>query len=96
MRRNKAEMFGEILRQYLRTEGLETPLNERRIVAAWPQVMGEGISNYTGDIYVRNQTLYVQIKSPALKSNLMMSRSVLVHRLNEAVGAQVITQIMFF
>ena len=34
MRRCKAETIGDMIRQFLRREGLETPLNERRIVAA--------------------------------------------------------------
>ena len=74
MRRNKAESIGQIIRQYLRQEGLETPLNETRMAAAWPQVMGEAIARYTGDVFVRNQVLYVQLKSPALKANLMMGQ----------------------
>lgn len=95
MRKNKSEQFGDLLRQFLRTEGLETPLNERRIVDAWPQVMGEGILHYTGDVYVKNQMLYIQLKSPSLKANLMMHRTQLVSQLNDVVGAQVITQIIF-
>jgi hypothetical protein len=37
----------------------------------------------------------VEIKSPALKGNLMMERERLIQRLNEAVGAQVINRIIF-
>lgn len=95
MRRNKAESIGQIIRQYLRQEGLETPLNETRMAAAWPQVMGEAIARYTGDVFVRNQVLYVQLKSPALKANLMMGREALVQTLNDFVGAQVIRSIVF-
>ena len=95
MRRNKAESIGDILRQFLRQEGLETPLNETRLAAAWPQVMGEAIARYTGDVFVRNHVLYVQLKSPALKANLMMGREALVRRLNDHVGAQVIQSIVF-
>lgn len=95
MRRNKAECLGDILRHYLRQEGLETPLNERRMVSAWSEVMGAGVARYTGDVFVKNGVLYVQLKSPALRSNLMMSRDVLVRRLNEHVGAQVIQNIIF-
>lgn len=95
MRRNKAESIGQIIRQYLRQEGLETPLNETRMAAAWPQVMGEAIARYTGDVFVRNQVLYVQLKSPALKANLMMGREALVQKLNDFVGAQVIQSIVF-
>ena len=88
MRRNKAECIGDIIRQYLRQEGLETPLNETRMAAAWSEVMGQAIARYTGDVFVKNQVLYVQ-------ANLMMGREALVRKLNEYVGAQVIQSIVF-
>ncbi len=94
MKRKNAEMFGTLLRQFLRSEGFETPLNERRLVAAWPEVMGEAIARYTGDVAVRGGVLYVQLKSPALRANLMMERTALVNRLNAHVGAQVIHEVV--
>ncbi len=94
MRRKNAEMFGTLLRQFLRSEGIETPLNERRLVAAWPEVMGQAIARYTGDVAVRGGVLYVQLKSPALRANLMMERTALVNRLNAHVGAQVIHEVV--
>lgn len=95
MRWNKAESIGDILRQYLRQEGLETPLNETRMVAAWAEVMGPVVARYTGDVFVKNQTLYVRLKSPALKANLLMNREAIVGKLNGHVGAQVIQNIVF-
>lgn len=89
-------MLGDLVRQVMREEGLETPINEYRLVTeAWPEVMGKGVVRYTGDIFVKQSTLYVQLKSPALKQNLMMGRAALVHRLNQAVGAQVIEHLVF-
>ena len=58
--------------------------------------MGQGIMKYTGDIFIKNQTLYVQIRSSVLKQDLMMSRQALVKRLNEHINAQVITDIIFY
>ena len=95
MRRKNAETIGQVLRQFLRQEGLETPLNQHRIIDQWYALMGEGVAAYTGEVYIRNQCLYVQIMSPALRDTLMMDRDRLVKRLNEAVGAQVITRVMF-
>lgn len=95
MRRSKSEAIGSLVRQFLRQEGLETPLNEWRAVAAWPEIMGEAVRQYTGDIFISNQTLYVRIKSPALRANLMMAREQLVRKLNTYVGAQVIQNIHF-
>lgn len=95
MKRRNSESIGEVLRQYLRQEGLETPLNQHRIIDKWYELMGSGIAAYTGEIFIRSQCLYIQIKSPALRDNLMMERERLVKRLNEAVGSQVITRVMF-
>ena len=95
MRRNKTESIGDLVRQYLRQEGLETPLNEVRMVEAWTEVMGQAVARYTGDVFVKNQVLYVRLKSPALKANLMMGREGLVRRLNDHGGAQVIVKIVF-
>ncbi|MBP3473188.1 MAG: DUF721 domain-containing protein [Paraprevotella sp.] len=95
MRRSNAESIADALRRYLRQEGLETPLNERRAIAVWPEVMGLAIARYTGDVFVKNGVMYVQITSPALRANLMMARASIVHRINDAVGAQVVESIVF-
>lgn len=95
MRRSNSENIGDVISQYLRQQGLETPLNQHRLVSAWPEVMGEGISRYTRDIFIQNQTLHVKLSSSVIRSELMMQRQQLVQKLNEHVGAQVITDIMF-
>jgi predicted nucleic acid-binding Zn ribbon protein len=86
---------GEVIRKILRMEGLEAPLNQYRLVDAWKDVVGQGIANYTQQIYVKNQTLFVHLTSPVLRQELMMTRQILVRRLNEKAGAQVITDIVF-
>ena len=47
MKRNNAEQIGELIRHYLRQESLESPLNERRLISAWPEVLGPTIASYT-------------------------------------------------
>lgn len=94
MKRSNALPIGEMVHRFLREEGLESPLNEYRLIQSWEMVLGKAISRYTGQMYIKNQTLYVHLTSPALRQNLQMSRQTLVHRLNEAVGAQVIVDIV--
>lgn len=95
MIKNKPKLIGDLLMQFLRSEGLETPLLEHRIVNAWPTVMGEGVSRYTTDLYVKNSVLWVKLKSPALKQNLMMMHSEITRRLNAHVQSQVISDVHF-
>ncbi len=95
MKRNRAESIGQLLREYLRQEGLETPLNEQRLVDSWAKVLGPTIASYTSNLYIRNQVLYVHLTSAALRQELMMGRELLVRNLNREVGATVITNIIF-
>ena len=37
MKRNNAEQIGALIRNFLRQESLESPLNERRLISAWPK-----------------------------------------------------------
>ncbi len=96
MRRKNTERIDEVIIQFMRAEGIETPYNQWRIVQAWPEVMGDGIQKYTGAIYIKNQTLHVQILSPALKQNLMLEHRNLARKLNEHINAQVIEDIHFY
>lgn len=95
MRRNNTEQIGDIIRKFMREEGLESPLNEHRLVEAWREVLGPGIASYTNNLYIKNQILYVHLTSAALRHELMMGREMLVKNLNRHVGATVIVNIIF-
>ncbi|MBQ9230443.1 MAG: DUF721 domain-containing protein [Prevotella sp.] len=95
MFRQKIESLKEVLLRTLREQGLETPLNQKRLVEAWPEVVGPAIARYTLNTYIYNQTLYVRLSNPALRSDLSMMRGELVKKLNAVVGEQVITDIRF-
>lgn len=95
MRRNNAEQIGEMIRKFFRQHGLESPLNEYRLVQAWKEVVGPAVAKYTSNLYIKNQILYVHLTSAVLRQELMMGRDILVRNLNEKVGAQVIVNIIF-
>ncbi len=58
-------------------------------------VAGEAVARYTIDTSIRNQTLFVRLRVPALRADLNMRRQEFVQRLNEYVGSQVIADIRF-
>ncbi len=95
MKRNDAEQIGKLIQNFLRQESLESPLNERRLINSWGEVLGPAIASYTRELYIKNQVLYVHLTSAALRQELMMGRELLVRNLNRHVGAQVITNIIF-
>lgn len=95
MRQSKSEKLGDIVNQILRLNGLETPLNQHRIIEVWKSNIGRSFERYTENIFIKNQTLYIKLNSSVVRNELSMHAKVLVNKLNNEVNAQVITNIVF-
>ncbi len=95
MFRRDVKQIKEIILQAMREQGLETPLQQKRLVEAWPRIAGEVIANYTLNTFIYNQTLYVRLSNPALRADLSMRRQEFTNKLNAVVGEQIITDIRF-
>ena len=96
MRRSNTEHIGKVIQQFLRDEGLESPYNQFKLLKSLEEVLGYGISRYIGNSFIKNQTLYVEIRSSVLKQELNAGRANLIRRLNSVVGTQVISDIHFY
>lgn len=96
MFRKEVKPISELLSQYLRRQGMETPLLQRRVVDMWDTLLGPTIARYTTEKFIKNQVLFVKIINPALRQDLNMMRSQLVKRLNDAVGSQIITEVRIY
>ena len=95
MFRRDVKQIKDIILQAMREQGLETPLQQKRLVEAWPIVAGEVIAGYTLNTFIYNQTLYVRLSNPALRADLSMQRQEFTNKLNAIVGEQIITDIRF-
>ena len=75
MFRRDVKSVKELIMRTLREQGLETPLQQKRLVEAWPDVAGEAIARYTLNTYIYNQTLYVRLSNPSYRCQIRMMRS---------------------
>lgn len=96
MFKRDVKSLANVLQTVLRKEGLETPLLQKRLVESWDTVVGPTIARYTGEKFIKNQTLFVKILNPALRQDLSMMRQKLVQRLNSQVGSFIISDIKFY
>lgn len=96
MFRQDVKPLSELLQQFIRKEGLETPLLQKRVINSWEKVTGHVVAEYTGEKFIRNQVLNVKITNPALRQDLSMMRTQLTKRLNEEAGSQVINDVRVY
>jgi hypothetical protein len=95
MRKKNTELLSDVIRQVLREQHLDQPLNEKRLIDAWPLVLGNNIVQYTSELKIKNRVLYVSLTSSVLRHDLFLSREEIKKSLNKQVGAEVIVDIIF-
>lgn len=78
------------MQSILNDNGLATMLLQRRIINEWDGVVGDFVARNTMEKTIRNQTLYVRIPNPALRSELSMRKTEIINALNAKVSARVI------
>ena len=93
MATHKEETIGTLLSEYFRGTEAETTLLERKIPTLWKEVLGAVVTQFTGEMEVKNGILYVHIHSAALRQQLFEQRYAIIKKLNEALNAKVLTDI---
>jgi hypothetical protein len=95
MKKTNDQSLGDAIREMLDAYKLNDKLNEVDAVRHWPEVVGEMIARYTGDIYIRNGKLFVRIENAALKNELLYARTKIIESLNKEAGKEVVREIVF-
>ena len=94
MSRHNQYSIKEAIEQLLKAYKLDDRLAEHKLVNAWEGVMGKMIANHTKDLFIKHRQLFVTLDSSALRNELSMARSKIVKMMNEAAGAEVITDVI--
>ena len=95
MRKKNTELLSDVILQVLKEQHLDRPLNEKRLIDAWPLVLGTNIMKYTSGLSIQNKVLYVNLTSSVLRHDLFMSREEIKKSLNKQAGTEVIVDIVF-
>jgi predicted nucleic acid-binding Zn ribbon protein len=85
------EAFQELLKAYR----LKDKYDERAVVMAWPELMGNTVASRTQSIYVKDQKLFVTIQSGPVKKELSMNRSKVLGLIEKQFGKGIIQEVIF-
>lgn len=85
------EAFEELLKAYR----LKDKFDERQVIQAWPEMMGNTVARRTESLYVRDKKLFVKINSGPVKKELSMNRSKVLELISNRFGDEVILEVVF-
>lgn len=88
------QSIGDLIREFYKLHHRENSIEETKILESWNSVVGEYIGYHTLDLKIRNEMLYVKVDADSLRTELMYSRSLLVKKLNEVAGKELLKDIV--
>ncbi len=96
MLKKNAQPISNILLEFFNENPeLKTSVAEHRAVTAWRELLGEGVSHYTKNVYFKRNVLHVQLTSSVLRAELIMNKQNLIDKLNEHAEMEIVHDIVF-
>ncbi len=89
-----ATRIDKVMEQVFARMGVSERMYELRAINSWEDIVGRNIALATESIDIYNRTLFVRMKSAAVKSELMMLRTALVDAVNRHVKRNVIDEVV--
>ena len=93
-RHNDQQKIDDLLKSFVKENKLEKGLDKVNVEAAWRDLMGNGVNNYTNSVKLHQDTLYVELSSSVLREELSYGKDKILTMLNEALGTNLITKLI--
>ncbi len=84
----------EVIEKLLKAYKWEAGIDEAKLVNAWETIVGKIIAKHTTRLKVSNRILYINLDSSVIRNELMMSRSIVIEKINDEMGGKVIEDIV--
>ena len=86
--------LGDALKHFMNHSRLKGSIQALQIEDVWEKLMGKTIAKYTDKIQIRNKTLYISTNMAPLKQELLYQKDAIVQRVNEALGENVVKEVV--
>ena len=93
-RLNKNQKIQDVLSSFVKDNKLEKGLDNVRVGAAWRELLGKGVQNYTTNVRLQNKTLYVNLSSSVLREVLSYGKDKIIKLINDELGKEIIDKII--
>lgn len=87
--------IGDILKQFIQENKLQSGMDKIDVRDAWKNLMGNGVNNYTTEILLKGSTLYVALSSAVLREELSYGKQKIIKMINDELRKEIVTELVF-
>jgi len=95
MKRNNEHLkLSDVLKEFVSENRLQDGLDKVDVKEAWASLMGNGVNNYTTNVQLKRDILYVDLSSSVLREELSYGKEKIITMLNEHLRKELIKKIV--
>ncbi len=85
----------DVLDRWLKAYGLDGKMKELDVINAWPELMGTAVANRTTEIKIKNKKLMLKMGSSVMRDELLQGKTIIIERVNDHAGFEIIDDVWF-
>lgn len=89
-----AESLGAVIKQWLRENNLEEKLQQNEVPAYWVEIVGEAVARHAIVERIDKGKMFVRVESAVWRNELAMRREEIRVKVNERLGAEIVTEVI--
>ncbi|MCE3259294.1 MAG: hypothetical protein K0S12_935 [Bacteroidetes bacterium] len=93
-RKSNLIKLGDAISQLFKQENLDVKISQFTVKNNWKDIAGEPIAVNTTDIFFNNKTIFITLKSAALKHEVSFRKEELLNNINKFCGYRLVEQIV--
>ena len=94
-RQNEFHSIHDLMKDVIKENKLTKGMHQISVADAWAKLMGNGVVSYTNKIELNGKTLIVNLKSSVLREELSYGKEKIIKMMNEELGENLISKIIF-
>ena len=95
MKRNyKLKPIKNIIESFVEQDSISDGIFNIKIQKAWENAVEKKILDYTKEIYVKGEVLYIKVSNPILKQEILYSKQKVINLINEELEKDLIKKIV--
>jgi len=95
MKRNyKLKPIKNIIENFVEQKSISDGIFNVKVQKAWENSVEKKILDYTKEIYVKDEVLYIKVSNPILKQEILYSKQKVINLINEELEKDLIKKIV--
>ncbi len=93
MRKTNLMNIGVVIKKLMQNPKLVDRLEKLDVLDIWKDIIGKDLEKYIAEARIKDNILYVKVKSSIVKNELSYKKTDLIKKINKKIGKEIIKDI---